>query len=73
VTNDPLGEAAQALKDAGQALQRLASGPLGLGPSILTIGKYAREAGEKLVVAGEQLQRASDGGLPNQPTTPLGQ
>jgi len=63
VANDHLGEAAQALKDAGQALQRLAAGPLGFGPSLVTFGDQAREAGEKLVIAGEQLQRAADGGL----------
>jgi len=57
---EPLGEAAQSLIDAGQALQKLASGPLGWGPSLLTLGKYAREAGDKLVNAGEQLKRAAE-------------
>jgi len=57
---EPLGEAAQSLIDAGQALQKLASGPLGAGPSLLTLGKYAREAGDKLVNAGEQLKRAAE-------------
>ena len=52
--------AAQALIEAGEALQRLASGPLGWGPSLLTMGKYAREAGEKLVTAGEQLKLVAD-------------
>jgi len=56
---EPLDEAAQALIDAGEALRRLAAGPFGWGPSILSIGKYAREAGEKLVTAGEQLRRAA--------------
>ena len=42
---EPLDEAAQALMDAGQALQKLASGPLGLGPSFVSIDTYAREAG----------------------------
>ena len=52
---EPLNEAAQALIDAGEALRRLAA----WGPSILSVGKYAREAGEKLVTAGEQLRRAA--------------
>jgi len=56
---EPLDKAAQALIDAGEALQRLASGPLGMR-SILTIGKHAREAGDKLITAGEQLKRAAD-------------
>jgi hypothetical protein len=56
MNNEPVNAAAQALIDAGEALQRLASGPLGWGPSLLTMGKYAREAGEKLVIAGEQLK-----------------
>ncbi|HVS06326.1 MAG TPA: hypothetical protein VHK65_09210 [Candidatus Dormibacteraeota bacterium] len=56
----PVNAAAQALIEAGEALQRLASGPLGLGPSFLTTGKYAREAGEKLVTAGEQLKLVAD-------------
>jgi hypothetical protein len=60
VNVEPLDEAAQALIDAGHALERLASGPLGLGPSLLTMGDYAREAGEKLITAGEQLKRAAD-------------
>ena len=61
---EPLDEAAQALMDAGQALQKLASGPLGLGPSFVSIDTYAREAGDKLVKAGEHLKRAAE--------TPLG-
>jgi len=64
VNVEPLDEAAQALMDAGQALQKLASGPLGLGPSFVSIDTYAREAGDKLVKAGEQLKRAAE--------TPLG-
>ena len=54
----PIDDAAQALIDAGQALQRLAAGPFGWGPSLLTLGKYSREAGNKLVNAGEHLKRA---------------
>jgi len=57
---EPVNAAAQALIEAGQALQRLASGPLGWGPSLLSMGKYAREAGEKLVTAGEQLKLVAD-------------
>ena len=57
---EPVNAAAQALIEAGEALQRLASGPLGWGPSLLTMGKYAREAGEKLVTAGEQLKLVTD-------------
>ena len=57
---ESVNAAAQALIEAGEALQRLASGPLGWGPSLLTIGKYAREAGEKLVTAGEQLKLVAD-------------
>ena len=57
---EPVNAAAQALIEAGEALQRLASGPLGLGPSLLTMGKHAREAGEKLVTAGEQLKLVAD-------------
>jgi hypothetical protein len=57
---EPVNAAAQALIEAGEALQRLASGPLGWGPSLLTIGKHAREAGEKLVTAGEQLKLVAD-------------
>jgi hypothetical protein len=57
---EPVSAAAQALIEAGEALQRLASGPLGWGPSLLTMGKYAREAGEKLVTAGEQLKLVAD-------------
>jgi hypothetical protein len=57
---EPVNAAAQALIEAGEALQRLASGPLGWGPSFLTMGKYAREAGEKLVTAGEQLRLVAD-------------
>ena len=57
---EPVNAAAQALIEAGEALQRLASGPLGWGPSLLTMGKYAREAGEKLVTAGEQLKLVAD-------------
>lgn len=56
---EPLDEAAQALMDAGEALRRLAAGPFGWGPSILSVGKYAREAGEKLVIAGQHLKRAA--------------
>jgi hypothetical protein len=57
---EPVIAAAQALIEAGEALQRLASGPLGWGPSLLTMGKYARQAGEKLVTAGEQLKLVAD-------------
>jgi hypothetical protein len=42
------------------ALQRLAAGPHGWGPSLFTMGKYAREAGEKLVTAGKQLKLVAD-------------
>jgi hypothetical protein len=57
---EAVAAAAQALIEAGEALQRLAAGPLGLGPSLLTMGKYAREAGDKLVRAGEQLKLVAD-------------
>jgi hypothetical protein len=57
---EAVNAAAQALIEAGEALQRLAAGPIGLGPSLLTMGKYAREAGDKLVTAGEQLKLVAD-------------
>jgi hypothetical protein len=57
---EAVAAAAQALIEAGEALQRLAVGPLGSGPSLLTMGKYAREAGDKLVSAGEQLKLVAD-------------
>jgi hypothetical protein len=57
---EPVNAAAQALIEAGEALRRLAAGPLGLGPSLLTMGEYARQAGDKLVTAGEQLKLLAD-------------
>jgi hypothetical protein len=57
---EPINDAAQALIEAGEALQRLAAGPHGWGPSLFTMGKYAREAGEKLVTAGKQLKLVAD-------------
>ena len=57
---EPVNAAAQALIEAGEALQRLAAGPLGWGPSLLTMGQYARQAGDKLVTAGEQLKLLAD-------------
>ena len=57
---EAVNAAAQALIEAGEALQRLAAGPIGFGPSLLTMGKYAREAGDKLVTAGEQLKLVVD-------------